>query len=119
MHATLTADTLSTLTDDQLRRMIAAWRGKHRDHYPDAVLDAVRDLTGQPPMPFLSPARKQAKQALRRIPWGRVTSHRDPTADAALASLIRRRAWRAALAQHLPDTVPARALDNLAILCAQ
>lgn len=113
---TLTADDLCVIDPDELLRLAVA--ENHRDHFPDAVLDAVRALTGHPPMPYLAPARKQVKRVLGRHPRGRVTAHRDPTGNTAVHAVTTRRVWRAALAQNLPDTIPARAIDNLAILCA-
>lgn len=118
MIATLTTDELCTFDPDELLRLAIAEQKRRREHFPDVVLDAVRTLTSSQPMPYLAPARKQAKRTLGALPQGRVTRHRDPTADAAIRAHLTRKAWRDALATHLPDTVPARAIDNLAILCA-
>lgn len=117
MTATLTAHDLCTVDPDELLRRALADQKRRREHFPDIVLDAVRTLTGASPMPYLAPARKQMKRTLGSLPQGRVLAHRDPTADSAIRAHLTRKAWRDALAQNLPDTVPARAIDNLAILC--
>lgn len=115
---TLTADDLCVIDPAELLRLATAEDKRRRGHYPDAVLDAVRTLTGNPPMPYLAPARQQVKRTLGTLPRGKVLGHRDPTADAAIRRHLTRKAWRDALAANLPDTIPVRAIDNLAILCA-
>lgn len=116
---TAVLDLTNDLSPDLLRA-VRAWSRSSagRDRYPDPVLDAVRALTGMDPMPMLAPARKAARAELRTTRWDRVTNHRDPTGNLAVRRRVTWQAWRRALAENLPETVPARALDNLATLCA-